>query len=374
MLNSLFDKIRLTTIEQAVLEAVGVHTVEDLLSLVYNFPSLGQHGLDLAKLSNFAVHYSSASFMKAVTGPTGSVIRPPQFSQGAQPPPGVLTKPGYQVPLPPIGGPPGGGGTSLSGPNVDFRLSGWSVRDQGQRGTCVAFAVTACREHLASQTNTTPVADLSEQYLYWATKTNTLDPWPGQDGTLIEYAHSALGQHGTCRAVLWPYNGTFNPGNASPPNINHQTANDPSAAARGDAAGWQHTAAHYTVGSSVGDAGSLLNFLTGSRRPVAISLPVFRDPLTPSGADNWNTQVGFQFGRVLDPPPTSLVIGGHAVCVTGFVHDPSEPMGGWFIFRNSWGTVWAGAAPASPSMSPEPGYGYISATYVEKYLWEMCSL
>jgi hypothetical protein len=119
--------------------------------------------------------------------------------------------------------------------------------------------------------------------------------------------------------------------------------------------------------------------LLGKNRPVAVTLPVFKDPL--GRTDNWNTRVARTYGRVINPPPTSLAVGGHAVCVTGFRPDAAEPHGGYFVFRNSWGVSWASTAPASAVLggagtyfSPEPGYGDISASYVDSYLWEVLQL
>jgi len=158
--------------------------------------------------------------------------------------------------------------------------------------------------------------------------------------------------------------------------VTQQTGNDPSGAARSDALIWRHPAVHnsYNARPTPGVAAAVLNQLTNTKRPLAISLPVFADPLDTTGRDNWNTPIALQYGRVIDPPPTSIVIGGHAVCVVGFVPDQGEQTGGYFIFRNSWGRSWAQAVPSAQYSSPEPGYGDISATYVDKYLWEMCSL
>ena len=63
------------------------------------------------------------------------------------------------------------------------------------------------------------------------------------------------------------------------------------------------------------------------------------------------------------------------MCVTGFEPDNLEPTGGYFIVRNSWGTSWASGAPAAgSSYAPEPGYGEVSATYVDAYCWEFFQL
>ena len=56
------------------------------------------------------------------------------------------------------------------------------------------------------------------------------------------------------------------------------------------------------------------------------------------------------------------VHGGHALCLAGYVDDPSYQGGGYFIARNSWSdTEWA---PESPEM---PGYALIPYAYITAY-------
>jgi hypothetical protein len=349
------------------LESVGIRTPEDLLSLSWNFPSLAGIGFDLSKLS-FAANMSApkATFAAVVKKFSLGQAPPPRFAHGAKIPPTAPVQPGYKVPMP---APTAGAPVTPVYPKLDFRFPGWTVKDQGARGTCVAFSMVACREHLLH--SMAALTDLSEQYLFWAIKTATSDPNPTDDGTWIEFARDALSTAGTCISPLWPYVGTV-----LPSTVTHATATDPSASARADAPKWRHLAATYISSTSMsGNAAKVINAMMSAQRPVAVSLPVFGDPLFPS-SDNWNTAVGISYGRVIDPPPTSVVIGGHAVCFTGFVPDSSEPKGGWFILRNSWGTlVWANSLPATPPyVAPEVGYGQISATYVDKYLMEMCVL
>lgn len=246
---------------------------------------------------------------------------------------------------------------------IDLRLPYWPVRNQGQRGTSVAFASTAAVEHVQGIGNLTP-PDLSEQFLYWAIKTQTLDPRPSVDGTSLKFAKEALAETGICHEQFWPYNGT--PGST----ITQATASDPSAAALADAKANTFPNATYISSPVSGGATTVLAALQRSR-VVVISVPVFSDPSFPTGPTNWSTPLGWAYGRVLNPVPTSVVIGGHAVCIVGFEPDPDEPQGGYFIFRNSWGRLWGSQAPApGNSYVPEPGYGEISANYVDTYLWE----
>jgi hypothetical protein len=198
-----------------------------------------------------------------------------------------------------------------------------------------------------------------------AIKTRTSDPRPIEDGTSLEFAKEALAETGICHEQFWPYNSTRGS------TVTQATASDPSAAALADAKANTFPNATYISSPVSGGAAMVLAALQRGRA-VVISVPVFRDPLFATGPTNWSTPSGWSYGRVLNPPPRSVVIGGHAVCVVGFVPDLDEPEGGYFIFRNSWGTRWGSQAPsAGNSYSPEPGYGEILASYIDTFFWEM---
>lgn len=218
-------------------------------------------------------------------------------------------------------------------------------------------------------TGTAP-PNLSEQFLYWAIKTRTADPSPNEDGTWLEFARDATRSEGICTDANWPYSGQFDPSN-----IPHAGKNAPSSTAIADAAARRFAKSkHRTHGNGRGGAARLLKALAKGR-PVAISLPVFRDAMLPDGPDNWSTSSAWTYGRVIDPPPTAVVAGGHAVCVIGFEPDPIAPGDGHFVFRNSWDVIWASGAPAAGySYAPEPGYGDVSLAYVDDYLWELFQL
>src|SRR5262249_15656320 len=151
-----------------------------------------------------------------------------------------------------------------------------------------------------------------------------------------EFARDMLASDGICGEPLWPYVNT-----AVTP-VSGKTATDPSA--RATAAAQQGKVSASTHAKNPAGAAALLYQLLQSGRPVAICLPVFQDPAT--GVYNWTTNVGWAYGRVLNPPPGSVANAGHCVCVTGFVPDQNEPNGGYFIVRNSWDTAWGRLAPA----------------------------
>lgn len=138
----------------------------------------------------------------------------------------------------------------------------------------------------------------------------------------------------------------------------------PSSAAFSDALSRTPTTIHDNGGTAAAIHASI-----ASGKPVAVSLPVFASASNPN-QHNWNSPVGLNRGVVLNPPPTATVVGGHAVCVTGFVPHLAEPNGGYFIIRNSWGTGWGASGTVGNPRNPEPGYGSVSATYVNLYAWE----
>ena len=241
------------------------------------------------------------------------------------------------------------------------RCGPWPVRDQGARGTCVSFAICATYElFLCSERNVE--ADLSEQFLYWAIKHHGLDGRPNNDGTRHEFAALALTHHGVCSESVWRYDDR----------VLSTISHDPPPAGAASAARALVTSAAVTKDHAPKTSGKARVLLDLLRRHngVSIALPVFS---APGGAlHNWGTPTARAYGEVQGPLPGWYVDGGHAVCCLGFVPDPDEPLGGHFVFRNSWGTSWGNGLPRPDYFGLEPGYGQVSASYVDRYLWETC--
>ncbi len=202
----LVTDLRLSDTESAVLLQAGVQSAEDVDSLLSSFPSLGTPpgaggpALQVARISNAVALRVGASY---TTARGLMMAAPPSVGFGAQPPPRSVMTLGTQIgmpapALPAVGAPPTSGG------NVDLRLANWPVKDQGQRGTCVAFGTAACFEHHMGQPQPSAPSDQSEQFLYWAIKT-AHDPYPNKHGTWLRFARDGLRSHGICRESRHPY-------------------------------------------------------------------------------------------------------------------------------------------------------------------------
>ena len=354
-MNAFLEQIstNLTPLEQAVLSQANPLDADELQSLVETYPELATIDVRIPHLSNLAVQMAAQHGVQL-----SSRANPGQDdfipALGAlQPNVGARHSIGLTLAVPSLGAPPpAAAAPSFSA--VDMRMPNWPVRDQNPRGTCVAFAATACREISLSQ-----ATDLSEQFLYWAIKDHH-DGDPTADGTWLNFVRDALAHDGICTEALCPYSRVpIPPGPGS-----FQGGASPSPQAVSDAVSRTTVTTHYSGGTAAAIHASI-----ASDTPTAVSLPVFGSPANPN-QHNWNSSVGLSRGVVLNPPATATVVGGHAVCITGFVPNPAEPNGGHFVIRNSWGTGWGASGNRSDPRNPEPGYGSVSATYVERYAWE----
>ena len=243
----------------------------------------------------------------------------------------------------------------------DFGCGPWPVRNQGARGTCVSFATIALYEHYLCRT-TGSLPALSQQFLYCALKPHRLDSYPGQDGTWFKYILPVLTKYGTCKETTWPYV------SAELPDVSHNPPPADAVAAAVKLAFAKTKSQMFTKTS--GKAKVLLSKLR-QHGAVGVALPVFQHPTRPN-QHNWNTPAALSYGAVQDPLPGWYVDGGHAVCVVGFAPDDQEPNGGYFIIRNSWGSLFGSRLPDPSYAGPAAGYGQISATHMDKYLWELC--
>jgi C1A family cysteine protease len=218
------------------------------------------------------------------------------------------------------------------------------IRNQGQRGTCVAFALTAINEYFQRFGRGRPAIDLSEQHLYHECK--LVDGSPGSCGTWQRVGASVLSSRGECREIVWPYN----------PNLPCNNNGVMPRNARTDAANYKVALASINPATNVNSIKSYLSV----RRPVGVSIPVF---------NSWYSSAETKrSGRITMPLSGDTQVGGHAICLVGYQDTPSSPGGGYFILRNSWNTTWAYQSPYSQ------GYGTIPYQYIAQYNWEAYTL
>lgn len=231
---------------------------------------------------------------------------------------------------------------------VDLVETMRTIRDQGQRGTCVAHAATAAAEQYFGEQGT--AVDLSRQFLYWDCKQH--DGLPDSPGTWISVAMDRLVTDGCCPEDDWKYVSTGVPGNES--------QNPPPAAAVASASQFVIPSMNQLAPTVVAAIKAELS----RRRCVAFSIPVF---------NSWyrNAEVE-RTGEIGNPIPNEVNVGAHAMCLVGYEDSPDDVAigGGVFYLRNSWGTTWA----SSPALANHPGYGTIPYSYINAYCLEAYSI
>jgi C1A family cysteine protease len=220
------------------------------------------------------------------------------------------------------------------------------IRDQGDRGTCVAFAALAAYEH-ALATAGAP-HDLAEQFLYWSCKSN--DGIPNTEGTWLGVAYPLVKRDGCCLEEKWPY--------VPRPIAGNVGQGPPPGGAAAQALSYRLRSFQQLAPTSVSD---IKNRLAQSRC-VSFSIPVF---------NSWyrSSQVA-KTGNITLPIPGEVRAGGHAMCLVGYIDDDPTTVGtggGRFILRNSWGQNWGFSSPYGA------GYGTIPYSYITRFCSEAYS-
>jgi len=188
----------------------------------------------------------------------------------------------------------------------DLRARLRPAGDQGRRGTCVAFAVTAIHEARPSTDGDDDIPeDLAEEVLFWGAK--QIDGNLA-DGTRFTSADIALQRWGQPAEALWPYDD------------------------RRD-----HRAATYQPPV---DAIDPVNCHFSALRPLAVSIDAIRRELDAGlpvviGLPVWDGLRHAATEPLPAPHPTDIYPTRHAVVAVG--HDPSA---GAVLIRNSWGRRW----------------------------------
>lgn len=212
------------------------------------------------------------------------------------------------------------------------------VRHQGARGTCVAHAALAAYEHKLQAIGAG--RDMSEQFLYWNCKRS--DGIPNTEGTWLETALPLLGRDGCCEEADWPY--------VPVPIIGNEGQGPAAKGSQLAALAFRVQKFRQLSPTYIPDLKAEL----AAGRCVAFSIPVFNSWL--------GSKEVARSGNILMPLPTEVRVGGHAMCLVGYVDLPNNPELGFgrFILRNSWGEEWAVESAYGK------GYGTIPFAYLAK--------
>lgn len=203
---------------------------------------------------------------------------------------------------------------------IDYTDEMTPVRNQGNEGTCVAFAsVVGVKEYQDAKEYKKNLG-LSPRYLYSLCKKN--DGSPEEEGTYPRVAMKMLLKYGTPPESYWPYR----PHQKDKPK-----------------AGADKAAVKYKV-----TAYARLKTVLEMKRSLAVNGPYL------AGVDvyeSWFTKKAQDSGFIPMPKRSEQYQGGHAICVIGY--DDSKKM---FKFKNSWGSGWG-----------DKGYGYLAYDYIKQY-------
>jgi len=206
---------------------------------------------------------------------------------------------------------------------LDYTEKMSPVRDQGDEGTCVAFASVVGMKEYQEKLDYNRSVELSSRFLYQECK--KIDGMPDTEGTSVRIAVKVLKKAGVCRENLCPY-------------VPHQKPK--------------------ITGRAVGDAkrfrvisyARILNLddmrlSLAAKGPCVVGVVVFEGMMTA------------KTGLVPMPKKGERSLGGHAICPVGY--DDRKKL---IKFKNSWSEKWGLA-----------GYGFLHYAYIEKYLMDAWS-
>jgi hypothetical protein len=214
----------------------------------------------------------------------------------------------------------------------EFQRFGLTALQQGDRGDCSLFALTALVEFELAKNSQTPLPRLSEEYLIWAAHAGTRQP--GDQAMFYEAVHG-LNSLGICTEALMPYEIKRDPGHSPSPKARVN--------AKERSERWQaHWIKRWDVKRQLTKAElNMIKEALAAGHPVACGL-------------RWPKKL--DSAEIIQVPPPGQVDDGHSIAFVGYEDDPTKPGGGVFFFRNSFGPQWG-----------DKGYGVMSFGYVLAY-------
>jgi hypothetical protein len=263
----------------------------------------------------------------------------------------------------------------------------WPVRSQNGGPTCIAYATAAClellRDRVAADRSDAPER-ISARYLYRNMREAALKKGLSSKlwlsgGTKFANAQEAIADSGFVRAADYPdhflssdYSNDSEKFNAVDQKVTAMIKEKQISPAAAPV--WYED---YSTGARAPGLALRVYERLANGAAVGVAIPGFSDPLLPDRT-TWHSPDFLDSGVLPAPLPTQTLNQlGHAVCVFGFQRNEDLPptmarddFGGYFIFKNSWGTRYF--ALRSP-LGLMPGFGLLPASVVEYFGWEFIS-
>jgi C1A family cysteine protease len=203
---------------------------------------------------------------------------------------------------------------------VDYTSRMTPVRDQGDEGTCVAFAsVVGVKEYEDTKEYKRSIA-LSPRYVYSLCK--KYDGSPDEEGTYPRVAMKVLMKYGVCPEALWPYRP-------------YQTDDHKKGA--------DTKAKVYRI-----TAYARLGSVQEMKRSLVVNGPFLAGVRV---YESWFTPGVKKTGLIPMPAKGEEMVGGHAICIVGYDDQQMR-----FKFKNSWSSAWA-----------RKGYGLVPYAYMQRF-------
>ena len=206
---------------------------------------------------------------------------------------------------------------------VDYTPKMSPIRDQGQAGTCVGFAVASGMKEYQELLDYQKLVELSPRFVYSEAK--KIDGMPEEEGTTIRASMQVLKKQGICQEQFWPYQP-------------HQQ-DKPKQGAQANAKKFRVIT--YARILNLNE----LRLSLFSKGPAVLGIEVFEGMM--------KTKTGI----VPLPKKNDVALGGHAIAACGY-DDKKKSI----KFKNSWSTKWG-----------NKGFGYLSYEYIERYMMDAWS-
>jgi hypothetical protein len=197
------------------------------------------------------------------------------------------------------------------------------VRDQGEEGTCVGFAVAVGMKEYQELLDYEKLVELSPRFVYSEAK--EIDGMPYLEGTTIRASMQVLKNIGICQEKFWPYQ----PHQKDKPKVGAKTNAQ------------KFRIITYARILNLNE----LRLSLSSIGPGVLGIEVFEGML--------KTKTGV----VPLPKKNETSLGGHAIAACGY--DDEKKI---IKFKNSWSAHWG-----------DKGFGYLSYEYIQRYMMDAWS-